>query len=144
MLKILPSASTEMKKKPLEVFRKKGVLRNFTKFTGKHLYQSLFFNRVADLGPAALLKKGLLHRCFPVNLAKFLRTPFFRNTSRRLLLEMKDLLVEDITSSHGLGNRTIYFKKEAYFLTEHAVLLCYISRSLYFLTNLINSLVYTE
>ena len=33
-----------------EVFCKKGVLRNFTKFTGKHLRQSLFFNKVAGLG----------------------------------------------------------------------------------------------
>ena len=31
------------------MFYKKGVLRNFTKFTGKHLCQSLFFNKVADL-----------------------------------------------------------------------------------------------
>ena len=30
---------------------KKGVLRNFTKFTGKHLCQSLFFNKVAGLRP---------------------------------------------------------------------------------------------
>ena len=30
-----------------EVFFKKGVLRNFTKFTDKHLCQSLFFNKVA-------------------------------------------------------------------------------------------------
>ena len=29
------------------VFCKKCVLRNFTKFTGKHLCQSLFFNKVA-------------------------------------------------------------------------------------------------
>ena len=29
----------------------KGVLRNFTKFTGKHLRQSLFFNKVAGLRP---------------------------------------------------------------------------------------------
>ena len=28
-----------------EVFCEKGVLRNFTKFTVKHLYQSLFFNK---------------------------------------------------------------------------------------------------
>ena len=28
-----------------EVFCKKGALRNFTKFTGKHLCQSLFFNK---------------------------------------------------------------------------------------------------
>ena len=42
-----------------EVFCKKGVLRNFTKFTGKHLCKSLFFNEVADLRPATLLKKAL-------------------------------------------------------------------------------------
>ena len=30
-----------------EVFCKKDVLRNFAKFTGKHLCQSLFFNKVA-------------------------------------------------------------------------------------------------
>ena len=28
-----------------EVFCKKGVLKNFPKFTGKHLFQSLFFNK---------------------------------------------------------------------------------------------------
>ena len=54
---------------------RKGVLRNFAKFTGKHLCQSLFFNEVAGLIPATLLKKRLWHRCFPVNFVKFLRTP---------------------------------------------------------------------
>ena len=33
-----------------EVFCIKVVLRNFTKFTGKHLCQSFFFNKVAGLG----------------------------------------------------------------------------------------------
>ena len=32
-----------------DVFCKKGVLRNFSKFTGKHLCQGLFFNKVAGL-----------------------------------------------------------------------------------------------
>ena len=59
-----------------EVLCKKGVLGNFAKFTGKHLCQSLFFNKVAGLRPATLLKKRLWHRCFPVNFAKFVRTPF--------------------------------------------------------------------
>ena len=36
-----------------EVFYGKGVLRNFAKFTGKHLCQSLFFNKVAGLRPVA-------------------------------------------------------------------------------------------
>ena len=34
-------------KQPPKMFCKKGVLRNFAKFTGKHLYQRLFFNKVA-------------------------------------------------------------------------------------------------
>ena len=41
-----------------EVFCEDGVLENFIKFTGKHLCQSLFFNKVANLRPAALLKKN--------------------------------------------------------------------------------------
>ena len=57
-------------------FVKKDVLRNFAIFTGKHLCQSLFFNKVTGLRPATLFKKLLWHRCFPVNFAKFLRTPF--------------------------------------------------------------------
>ena len=36
---------------------RKGVLRNFAKFTGKHLCQSLFFNKVAGLRLATLLKR---------------------------------------------------------------------------------------
>ena len=43
-------------------------------------------NKVAGLRPVTLLKKRLWHRCFPVNFAKFLRTPFLQNTSGRLLL----------------------------------------------------------
>ena len=62
-----------------EMSCKNGVLRKFAKFTGKHLCQSLFFNKVA--GPATLLKKRLWHRCFPVNFANFLRTLFSQNTS---------------------------------------------------------------
>ena len=46
-----------------EVFCKKCVLRNFTKFTGKHLCQRLW------------------HTYFSVNFAKFLRTTFLQNTS---------------------------------------------------------------
>ena len=64
-----------------EAFCKKSVLRNFAKFTGKHLCQSLFFIKVAGLRSATLLKKKLWHRFFPMNFAKFLRTPFLQNTS---------------------------------------------------------------
>ena len=38
-----------------DVFSKKGVLRNFTKFTGKHLCQGLYFNKSAGPRLAGLL-----------------------------------------------------------------------------------------
>ena len=59
------------------LFCRKGALRNFAKFTGKHLCQSLFFDKVEGLRPATLLKRRVWHRCFPVNFRKFLKTPFF-------------------------------------------------------------------
>ena len=64
---------------------KKGVLRNFAKSTGKHLCQSLLFNKVGGLMSATLLKNRLWHRCFPSNFTKFLRTPSLQNTSGWLL-----------------------------------------------------------
>ena len=70
----------------MEVFGKKVVLKKLAKFTRKHLYQSLFFNKGSVLRPANLFKKRLWHRCFLVNFTKFLRTPFFIEHRRWLLL----------------------------------------------------------
>ena len=54
----------KIQKQPPEVFYKKRCsYRNFAKFTGKHLCQSLFFNKLAGLRPANLLKKKLWHNC---------------------------------------------------------------------------------
>ena len=73
-----------------EVFCKTGILRNFAKFTVKHLGQSLLFNEVAGL--------RLWHRCFPVNFVKFLRSPFF--------IEQSPLVVASANLSKG-GNSWI-------------------------------------
>ena len=71
-------------------------LRNFEKFRGKHLLQSLFFNKVAGLKSATLLKRRLWPkacnvikkrlRCFPMNFAKFLRTPYLQDTSNNFAI----------------------------------------------------------
>ena len=50
------------------VFYKKGVLKNFAEFRGKHLCQT------GKKRPATLLKMRLCHNCFS-------RTPFLKNTS---------------------------------------------------------------
>ena len=69
-----------------EVFRKKGVLRSFAKFTGKYLCQSLIFNNVTGLRPATILKKRVWHRYFLMNFAKSLRTLFLTEQLQWLLL----------------------------------------------------------
>ena len=60
-----------------EVFCKKGLLRNFAKFTEKYLPEIT----ISENSKVALTKKTLRHRCFPVNFPKFLRAPFLQNTS---------------------------------------------------------------
>ena len=49
----------------------------------------LFFNKVADLR-LFFKKKRLWHRCFHMNFAKILRTPFLQDTFGWLLLQIND------------------------------------------------------
>ena len=45
---------------------RRGVLKNFAKFTGKHLCQSLFFNKVAGLRPFLQNTSGRLLLKYPI------------------------------------------------------------------------------
>ena len=47
-----------------------------------------FFNKYPGLKACNFIKKRLQHRCFPVKFAKLLRTPFFTEHIRWLLLEI--------------------------------------------------------
>ena len=53
------------------------VLKNVTKFTGKKVCQSLFFNKVAGLRPAALLKKETLAQVFSCEFCDIFKNTFF-------------------------------------------------------------------
>ena len=57
-----------------QVFYWKGIIKNFAKFTRKHLRWSLHLNKVAGPRPQNSLKNRFQHRCLLVNFAKFLRT----------------------------------------------------------------------
>ena len=59
---------------------KKVALGNFTKFIGKHLCQSLFFNKVAGLRLAILLKKESLAQVIPCEFCKISKNTFFHRT----------------------------------------------------------------
>ena len=96
-----------------KVFCKKGNIRNFAKFTRKHLCESLFFNKVAGLRPATLLKKRLWRMCFPVNFVKFLTTTFFIEHLWWLLLKPIATLF-----SIGKASRNRVFCFSSLFLTK--------------------------
>ena len=66
-----------------QLFFKIHVLKNFAIFTRKHLcWSPCFFNKVYQ----NFIKKRCRHSCFPVNIAKFLRTSFFTENLWWLLL----------------------------------------------------------
>ena len=63
------------------MFFKISVLKNFTKFTDKHL-----FNKAVGLSFLTSLKKRLHHKYFTLKSAKFLRTAFFITHFHQCLL----------------------------------------------------------
>ena len=103
---------------------KKSALVNFTKFTGKHLCQSLFFKKLAGLRAATSLKKKLRHKCFPVNLAKFLRTPYLQNTSARLLLILFAAFFLYFTSKIFVSKNIRFVRKKS--TSEKAALIVFL------------------
>ena len=60
------------------------VLKYSAIFTGNHLCESLLSIKLKK----RLLKKRLQNRCFPINIAKFLRTSIFKNICKLLLLKI--------------------------------------------------------
>ena len=67
----------------------KGVLINFAKFTGKHLRQSLFLNKVAGLRTQAcnFIKKETLALVFSCEFCEIYKNTFFTEHLWWLLLE---------------------------------------------------------
>ena len=60
---------------------------NFSKFRSKTLVLELMFNEFGGLHTFSIfIKRILQHRCFPMKFMKILRTPFFTEHIRRLIL----------------------------------------------------------
>ena len=83
-----------------------GVLENFSKFTGKHLCN--------------FIKKGLWHRCFPVDFEEILRRPILENISRRLLLS----IILTVTISLYVNNIARKNRKVTQYLEKIILLSC--------------------
>ena len=67
---------------------KEAVLKNFPTFTRKHLCRDLFLIKLQAWRHVTLLKKGLQHRRFPVNIVIFLKAPILKNISEEMRLKI--------------------------------------------------------
>ena len=88
------------------------------------LLQNALVPKLVDKLMQFIFINSLWHRCFPVNFAKFLRTPVLQNTSGRLLLdtifEFHALTGCDTTSNfYGVGKIKTFQKimENTYILT---------------------------
>ena len=68
------------------MFYRKGVLKQFPIFTWKKSVLKFFLKKVAGLKAFNFIKRRFQRMCFPVNIAKFLRTPILKNICERLPL----------------------------------------------------------
>ena len=80
-------------------------MRNFAEFTRNICVGISFFDKVKLCRSAASLKTRLQLRCLLVNFAKFVRTPFLQNTTRRLLLIIAVSVV--LVMKGELGSETV-------------------------------------
>ena len=107
-----------------QVFYKKAALKNLVIFTGKYLSWSLFFNKNAGLQSCNFLKKRLQHRCFPMNVAKFVRIPVLKNISGGLF-ERFPTSTNNITSIIGSEQDILWkTKQKTLFKTQLAFSWC--------------------
>ena len=103
-----------------EVFCKKVVLRNFAKFTGKHLCQSLFFNTVAGLAWNVIKKRDSGTGVFLWIFVKFVRTPFLQNTSGGCFCTMvMHGIQQRFAASHVSSEKSVFFCEHA---RQHALI----------------------
>ena len=99
---------------------KKDVLKNFAKFAGKHMCQGLFFDKVAGLRPATLLKKETLGQVFSCEFCDTPKSIFFTEhlwtTASGMLLcsslkfSIYDIYIRFAQFLHILHKFYLYFK----------------------------------
>ena len=88
-----------------ELLCEMSVIEKFEKFTAQHLWKSPFLNKVA-----------ISHRSFPVNLAKFLRTLFFRSSHPEVFFEKGvPKICKKSTGEHPYWS-TIWIKLQSNFI----------------------------
>ena len=96
-----------------ELFCKKGVLRNFAKFTGKHLCQNLFFSKVADQA-CNFIKKEILAQVFSFEFCKISKNTYSYRTPLLVASECSRSLEFEKETDQNFITQNLCHGKEYY------------------------------
>ena len=107
-------------KQTLECSVRKGVLGNFEKFAGKHLRQSLFFNKIAGLNSATSIKKEALVQVFSCEFYEISKKTFFKARTVASVLILYD---ETIIQAGITCKKIILLKKSSNPILENPLIL---------------------
>ena len=98
-----------------ELFCKKSVLQNYAKITGKHLCQSLLFNKVVSSACNSVKKETLAHM-LSYGLWEFFKNPFFIDLQFKIYFNKNFLFCKSmalfVASDTKLSVLTIYLEKK--------------------------------
>ena len=113
-----------------EVFSCKGVVRNFAKFTRKHLCQSLLFNKVTGLPEAwDFFKKETVALVFSGEFWEIFKNTFLKESLWWLLLFYQELFASKIVrngSCHVFILTSVAYWKNIYFWNKNKKILYFI------------------
>ena len=107
VLRVIPALlwKIERSSRP-EVFCKKGVIKNFTKFKGKHLYQSLFLIKL-HAWACNFIKKETLAQVFSCKFCQILKNTYFYRIPLVAASELKSKHIFNSATFLNMSSKTI-------------------------------------
>ena len=91
-----------------QMFFKIGVLKNFSKFTGQRLWQSLFLKKVSGFRAVTLLKRRIRHSCVFQWICETFKYAFFYIEHLRWLLLKRSLFFRTNLHNHYVFGQSVH------------------------------------
>ena len=104
-----------LKYKSSQIFYQIGALQYFAIFTEKHKCRKTpLFDKATGLHVSNFIKKRLQQLCFPLNIAKFLRTVFLQNTYGCCFWIMRGFIISIFFKLFQIRSTQPFFQPESY------------------------------